>query len=339
MKQVIFITFSILLLVTLFANSQTKMSRKEYIDLYKEIAIREMHRSGIPASITMAQGCLESGNGNSVLARKSDNHFGIKCRGDWKGARVYHNDDKLNECFRKYRSVQESYIDHTNFLMENNRYAYLFNISHKDYNAWAKGLKAAGYATDPKYPVRLIKIIKDEKLYLLDDVKPEELTNHNILKEQGKRFDPEATRNKLDETKDKVLETFENIKLSPYSTRDVKTVNGLNVIYAKAGDNYESIAREFDLKTWEIYLYNDLPREAFQPKINELIYIERKRYNAPKGFNTHILKPQESMRDVSQLYGMKMSRLYRLNRLGKGEKPIVGDPLYLRKKKPKSEVR
>lgn len=339
MKQVLFITITILLLVTLFANSQTKLSRKEYIDMYKDIAIREMHRSGIPASITMAQGCLESDNGNSVLAKKSANHFGIKCKGDWKGARVYHNDDELNECFRKYRTVEESFIDHSNFLMENDRYKYLFKLSPKDYNAWAKGLKAAGYATDPKYPHRLIKIIEDEKLFLLDDVKLEDLPQHDILKEQGKKFDPNATRDKLEETKDRVLESFDNIKLNPFDGRDVKTVNGLDAIYAKGGDTYESIAREFNLKTWEIYLYNDLSRDEIQPKVDELIYLVRKRYNAPKGFDKHILKPQETMRDISQKYGMKMSRLYRLNRLKEGEIPIVGDPLYLRKKKPKSEMR
>ena len=339
MKQVLFITVPILLLITLFANSQTKMSRKEYIDTYKEIAIHEMHRSGIPASITMAQGCLESSNGNSVLARKSNNHFGIKCRNDWNGARVYHNDDKLNECFRKYQTVEESYDDHTNFLMANSRYAYLFKLSPKDYEAWAQGLKKAGYATDPQYAHRLIKIIKDEKLYLLDDVTPEELVKHNILKEEGQKFDPNKKPTQVEETRNKVVETFENLTLNPYDNPKIKTVNGLSAIYAIAGDTYESIAREFDLKTWEIYLYNDLSKEAVQPKVDELIYLERKRYNAPKSFDKHIVKPQETMHSISQKYGIKLNRLYHLNRMKKGEKPIVGNPLYLRKRKPKSEIR
>ena len=337
MKQVLFITVPILLLITLFANSQTKMSRKEYIDTYKEIAIHEMHRSGIPASITMAQGCLESSNGNSVLARKSNNHFGIKCRSDWKGARVYHNDDKLNECFRKYQTVEESYTDHTNFLMANSRYDYLFKLSHKDYEAWAHGLKKAGYATDPQYAHRLIKIIKDEKLYLLDDITPEELIVQNKIEKEGVKFDPNEKPSQLDEVREKVVETLDNLTLDPFDRPEVKTVNGLSAIYAKAGDTYESIAREFDLKIWEVHLYNDLPKDAFQPKVNELVYLERKRYNAPKGFEKHIVKPQETMHDISQKYGIKLNRLYHLNRLRKGEKPVVGDPLYLRKRKPKSE--
>lgn len=336
MKQVLFITISILLFITLFANSQTKMSRKQYIDTYKEIAIREMHRSGIPASITLAQGCLESGNGNSVLAKKSNNHFGIKCKSDWKGARTYHNDDKLNECFRKYRSVNESYLDHTNFLMENPRYDYLFKLSHKDYRAWAKGLKAAGYATDPKYATRLIKIIDDENLHIFDDVELDELPKHDIMDEQGKSYDPFAVRDKVEETSEKIIETFEGLRINPAGRRDVKNVNGLECIYTKAGDTYQSIAREFEMKDWEILVYNDLSKDAEQPKKNMLLYLQRKRYNAPKGNTTHTLKPQETMWSVSQKYGIKLNRLYRLNRMKNGEKPIVGDPLYLRKKKPKT---
>lgn len=339
MKQVLFISVPILLLVTLFANSQTRMSRKEYIDTYKVIAIHEMHRSGIPASITMAQGCLESENGNSVLSRKSNNHFGIKCRNDWNGARVFHNDDKLNECFRKYETVEDSYDDHTNFLMGNSRYDYLFKLSHNDYEAWAHGLKKAGYATDPQYAHRLIKIIEDEKLYLLDKVTPEELVQHSTLQDKGQKFDSDQKPNQVEDVRDKVVETFEKLTLDPFDNPEIKTVNGLAVIYAKAGDTYESIAREFDLKNWEIYLYNDLPRDAVQPKVDELIYIERKRYNAPKGFDKHIVKPQETMWAISQKYGIKLKHLYRLNRMKKDASPIVGNPLYLRKRKPKSEVR
>lgn len=339
MKQILFVTISILLFVTLFANSEVKMSRREYIDTYKEIAIREMLRSGIPASITMAQGCLESQNGNSVLARKSNNHFGIKCRNDWKGARVYHHDDKLNECFRKYQSVEDSYVDHTNFLVENPRYAYLFKISHKDYNAWAKGLKAAGYATDPKYAQHLIRIIEDEKLYLLDDVTADELPRHDILAEQGKRYNPNENRDKWKEKGEKVLESIEDLQVDPYGRREVKHMNGLEIIYTKGGDTYESIAREFNLKEWEIYFYNDLQKGAKQPVANTMLYLQRKHYIAPKGHDKHVVKPQESMWSISQQYGIKLSRLYRLNRMKPGEKPIVGDPLYLRRKKPRSEMR
>jgi len=304
------------------------MSRSEYIDQHKALAIKEMHRSGIPASITMAQGCLESGNGNSRLSRRSNNHFGIKCRNDWKGARVYHNDDALNECFRKYRTVEESYIDHTDFLMQNGRYSFLFQLGHTNYKAWARGLKKAGYATDPKYANRLIKIIEDEKLYLLDEVKPEELAQYipDIKKDDKSPFG---------NAREKVIETFDNLKINPYDNREVMVVNGLEAIHAMPGDTYESIAREMDMKRWEVIHYNDLPKEAVQPEKNELIYLQRKRYNAPKGNEKHRVKAGQSMRDVAQKYGMKLNRLYRLNRMDKEQEARSGQVLYLRKKKPR----
>lgn len=339
MKQILFVSIALLLFITLFANSQTKISRKEYIDLYKEIAIREMHRSGIPASITLAQGCLESENGNSVLARKSNNHFGIKCKNDWKGASVLHHDDELNECFRKYQHVEESYIDHTDFLVQNARYAYLFKISHKDYQAWAKGLKAAGYATDPNYAEKLIKIIEEEELHQYDNVKENELPRHDILAEQGKRHDPEKGRKKLNEAQEKIGQTIDDWKVDPFSRREVKQKNGRKIIYVQGGDTYQSIAREFNLKEWEIYFYNDLPRDAQQPIANDFLYLERKRYVAEKGKDQHVVLPQESMWSISQDYGIKLSRLYHFNRMKDDEKPVVGDPLNLRKRKPKAEGR
>ncbi|MCF8362936.1 MAG: glucosaminidase domain-containing protein [Prolixibacteraceae bacterium] len=328
MKQILVISISALLMVTLFANSQTRMSRSEYIDQYKALAIKEMHRSGIPASITMAQGCLESGNGNSKLSRRSNNHFGIKCRNDWKGARVYHHDDALNECFRKYRTVEESYIDHTDFLMQNGRYSFLFQLGHTNYKAWARGLKKAGYATDPKYANRLIKIIEDEKLYLLDEVEPGELAQYIPKIETD-------DKNALDNAREKVIETFDNLKINPYDNREVMIVNGLEAIRAMPGDTYESIAREMDMKRWEVIHYNDLPKDAVQPKKNELIYLERKRYNAPKGHEKHRVQAGQTMHDVAQKYGIKLNRLYRLNRMDKEQEARSGQVLYLRKKKPR----
>lgn len=143
------------------------MSRAEYISKYKDLAVAEMHQYGIPASITLAQGVLESGNGNSELARKSKNHFGIKCHSSWKGKKVYHDDDEAQECFRKYPTVAASYRDHSVFLQKA-RYANLFELAITDYKGWAKGLKKAGYATNPKYPELLIKIIEDNQLQQYD---------------------------------------------------------------------------------------------------------------------------------------------------------------------------
>ena len=333
MKQILIIAIPLLFFATLIANSQTKMSRSEYIDAYKGLAISEMHRSGIPASIKMAQGCLESENGNSSLARKSNNHFGIKCRNDWKGARVYHNDDKINECFRKYTSVEESYTDHTRFLQENARYAHLFKLDRTDYKAWAHGLKAAGYATNPKYAQLVIKIIEEEKLYLLDKVTPEQLAG--IEQPKSSNDDSEPFASQVSKAKNKVIESFGNITLNPFASREVLEVNGLQAIKAKQGDTYESIAREFNMKLWEVHLYNDLSREAEVPENNDIIYLQRKRYAAPKGAETHTVRSGESMWSIAQKYGIRVNRLYRLNRMKGNEAPRVGEVLFLRNKKPK----
>ena len=143
----------------------------DYIEKYAALAVKEMHKYKIPASITLAQGILESGNGRSQLATKSNNHFGIKCHTSWKGERVYHDDDEKGECFRKYVYVETSYNDHSLFLTQRKRYAFLFKFGIRDYKSWAYGLRKAGYATDKKYPVKLLKIIKDYELYEFDKIK------------------------------------------------------------------------------------------------------------------------------------------------------------------------
>ncbi len=295
--------------------------------MFKWIAVREMHRSGIPASITMAQACLESDNGNSDLSKRSNNHFGIKCKKDWKGDRVYHDDDQLGECFRKYNTVEESFVDHTDFLVANPRYQYLFNLSHKDFDAWAKGLKNAGYATDPQYPQRLIKIINEESLFLLDEIKAEDMPVNDILVTKGKSYDPHKVKNQK-------IESFDNISINPFSKRNVKQLNGLDIIYVIEGDTYESIAREFEMKTWEILVYNDLKKGTTQPIPGSFLYLERKRCNAIKGKETHTLQPKETLWDVSQKYGVTLNSLKCKNKIRKGVDPIVGDPIYLRKMKP-----
>lgn len=330
MKQTVFTLFVFLLFVALVANSQNKLSRKEYIELYKIVAIQEMHRSGIPASITMAQGCLESNNGNSVLSKKSNNHFGIKCKTDWSGMRVYHNDDEANECFRRYTTVEESYEDHTEFLMANPRYASLFKYKHTDYKGWAKGLKAAGYATDPTYAERLIKIIEEEKLYLLDDVKPSEIAAL-VTERNGSKKETDIS---VEEIKDKTLKAFDEYTINPYGTRDVIEKNGLMATIVKAGDTYEDIAREYDLKDWEIYNYNDLKDRDAEPNVGDIVYLQRKRFSAPKGQQIHNVKAGETLWSISQQHGMRKKSLIKKNRLQKDAQVQAGDRLYLRKRKP-----
>ena len=330
MKHIAVVVVIVLSFITLFANSQTKLSRREYIETYKLLAVREMHRTGIPASIKMAQACLESSNGNSQLSVNSNNHFGIKCKTDWTGGRVYHDDDEANECFRKYLTVEESYIDHSDFLVKNVRYAALFKHDRTDYVNWAKGLKAAGYATEPAYAERLIKIIEDEQLYLLDKVKPGDMPE--LADNASENQQPNAG-----DIKKKVMKSFDNFTLNPYDQRPTLEVNGLTAIRSMAGDTYESIAREFDLKDWEITTYNDLDKDDIQPEVGALIYLERKRFSAPKGKEIHTVKPGESLWDISQDYGVRLKSLIRKNHISEADEVKAGDKIYLRKRKPKNQ--
>lgn len=327
MKQFIFVSFIFLLSLSGLANSKT--TRYGYINTYKEIAVREMLRSGIPASITLAQGCLESDNGNSPLAKKSNNHFGIKCKSDWKGERSFHDDDEKNECFRKYNNPLESYIDHTEYLVNTPRYASLFKLSRTDYSAWAHGLRAAGYATDPNYAIRLIKIIEDEKLYIFDSLESYTITDEEILARYSEN-------SKKQNQKERSTGNFSNISINPYAQRETFKINGLDIIYVKEGDTYESIAEEFGMKEWEIHAYNNLKKDAAQPAAGSHLFLERKKCKAAKGTENHTVQPKETMSDISQKYGVSLRSLYCKNRLKKGTEPAPGTKIYLRKMKPKA---
>ncbi len=307
MKYLLFV--SSLLIWTSFSihgQSYRKISTPEYIDQYKDLAVKEMKRVGIPASITMAQGILESGSGNSTLARKSNNHFGIKCHNDWKGKRVYHDDDRRGECFRKYKTVYESYIDHSEFLVDKNRYASLFDLKTTDYKGWAKGLKKAGYATDPKYAHRLIDIIEKYKLYLLDE-------NKKWQKQSSAKGD-------------------DHFEITTFNTHVVDYNNGVKFIKVEEGDSFETVSKEFGLRPWELYHYNDLESNANMQDYR-YIYIHGKKGRAHKNHEYHVVKDGETLHYIAQKYGVKMSKLRKFNRLGKGEKVQAGDKLNLRRKK------
>lgn len=305
-----------------FGVSPRKNTRQEYIDVYAQLAIQEMNEFHIPASITMAQACLESGNGNSMLAREANNHFGIKCNSSWKGPSVRQDDDSNNECFRKYKTALESFRDHSKFLTGGLRYQFLFDYKIADYRKWAYGLKKAGYATDPQYPERLIKIIEEFQLHKLDAyynsttryVKPERfgITPKSIGRNKGKSGIGEFS-------------------INPYATRKVEKRNGAKAFFATAGDTYEQIATEFSLKEWEIYKYNDVEKGA-RPEAGSIVYIQSKSGSAPRGNDFHTLKKGESLWSVAQWYGVRMSSLYRKNRMNQGEEPKPGQRISLRKK-------
>ncbi|MCF6357802.1 MAG: glucosaminidase domain-containing protein [Draconibacterium sp.] len=308
MKQLFLII--IFIATSLFSFSQ--LTRGEYIDKYQILAIEEMHRSGIPASITMAQGCLESGNGNSKLSKKSNNHFGIKCKKSWRGKKVYYDDDEKNECFRKYSTVADSYIDHTNFLLNNPRYSSLFKLKTTDYKGWAHGLRKAGYATDKKYAHRLIKIIEDNKLYRLDY----RVKNNEIFAFEQKNIGRKGISNSL--------------TISPFKVHKIIKRNRVKSVVARKDDTYEIIAQELGLKTWVLYKYNN-QQAGYKPRENEVVYVHAKKRKSKKDILTHRVDPGDSMHYISQLYGIKLSSLYHLNKMKKGQQPKKGQIIYLHK--------
>ncbi len=252
--------------------SKKVLERIEYINRYKDLAISQMKEYNIPASITLAQACLESANGKSELAVKSNNHFGIKCHNDWTGATVRHDDDAKNECFRKYSSVLQSYRDHSEYLKTKKRYASLFNLKITDYKGWAKGLKAAGYATNPNYAKELINIIEDYELYKYDHLGYNKGISIAEMKKEKIKF----------AEKDMELEGLGNkaqiLESSPLYTintnRQLYQEEGRAYIFANEGDTYESIAKEYNLFNREIRRYNRVKRKDI-PRPGEKVFLEK----------------------------------------------------------------
>ena len=283
-----------------------KNTREEYITDFSDLAMREMLRVGIPASITLAQGCLESNNGNSTLAVKGNNHFGIKCH-DWTGKKIYHDDDRRNECFRSYASAYESFMDHSVFLTTKTRYAPLFDISLHDYRGWAKGLKKAGYATANNYATLLIRIIEENELY---------------------KFDLMV----LDGSLDGIDTTSFQAGLGTGSQRQVLLNNKIEYILSEPGDTPESLRVELELYKNEIYRYNNLYKGA-KLETGSIIYLQPKRRKAAQGNEIHKVDFGQTMYDISQIYGVKLKHLYRMNHMMEGEQAMEGTDIYLRKKK------
>lgn len=299
----------LLLIITITVFGQ-KISRKEYIQKYQLLAQKEMKRTGIPASITMSQALLESADGNSTLAKSANNHFGVKCH-KWNGPTIKHNDDKNKECFRKYKNPEESYIDHSDFLALGSRYKFLFDLKHDDYKAWARGLKKAGYATNSHYDNLLIKIIEDNELYLLD---------------QG------ISINKKEQQKREHNIDSENWEIDIYNTRKIDLNNRIKFVYAKDGDTFYSLAKELKVMEWQLYKYNELPKESTLEE-GQIIYLQPKRRSAERGNKVHISLANETMYSISQKYGVKLNKLYKKNsHIQQGVPLIKGTKIYLRKK-------
>ncbi len=294
-----------------FAQSKKRISPETYIDTYKDLAISEMKRSGIPASITLAQGMLESDNGNSILTVEGNNHFGIKCH-DWLGNKMFKDDDARNECFRKYTSATESFRDHSDFMLSKQRYNFLFEYKSTDYKNWAKGLHKAGYATNPRYADKIIDLIETNKLYVYDQGLVARESPHQ--RSSGKR------------TTEKSSDYFINL------TRPINTRNGIEYVVAKSGDTFGKLGAELEMLNWELLKYNELTSDSTLHD-GQILYLQPKHRKAEFGKDYHTVQPGENIYSISQLYGVKTRQLLRMNNLTPQDQVKAGDILNLRTKK------
>lgn len=323
---------SLVVLCLLFAAvspAQKKELITAYIETYKDLAIAEMQRTGVPAAITLAQGIHESGAGNSKLVLESNNHFGIKCKSNWTGETVQHDDDAKGECFRKYPLAAYSYKDHSDFLKSGQRYAFLFDLDPTDYEGWANGLKKAGYATNPKYPQVLIKLIED---YKLQDYTFIALGKQPAITPIAAVNDP-GTENNGDPAP--VVAPAGNNNIA--SVKEVAAIypegefklNETKVVYVKKGTSFLSLAKQYDVDLSKIFEFNDMDRTESADK-DQLVYLQRKRRTGAN--DIHIVQPGETLQEIAQLQAIRLESLRELNWLKENEMPAVGEKLFLKTK-------
>ncbi|MDL2325731.1 glucosaminidase domain-containing protein [Bacteroidales bacterium OttesenSCG-928-A14] len=344
-----FLSIILLFLTTLplLAQQYTEADIHLYIEKYKDLAIRKMYEYKIPASITLAQGVFESACGTSRLATYGNNHFGIKCHKEWEGDTIVVDDDELGECFRRYEKAEESYNDHSLFLTSRPRYSKLFELDVMDYKAWAKGLKAAGYATNPHYAERLISLIerfniaKHDTTYLerlesgyftrvqedvvLEDVRKEEVlaaktpVKNEVRKEVSRKGETMKGEVKPQgSTVPRVYfkadpQNFTAVSY-PFSDRPVYENNKVHFVIADEGETFESIGQDVQLPATVLRSYNDA-EAGVEPQQGEVIYVDRKAKKHAKG--SHIVKPGETLRLISQQYGVQLNMIFRYNKLDK----------------------
>ena len=352
------------ILTGLFSLPTSEDNRKlaeSYINSYKDVAVQEMHRTGIPASIKLAQGLLESDWGRSDLAKTANNHFGIKCGGRWEGNTFYKEDDDkdtrgrlIESCFRSFSSPTESYMAHSNFLSDPKkeyRYGFLFKYESTDYRSWAKGLKKSGYATDPKYPNKLIQIIENYKLYEFD----QPIRNENAIlagaskqsKEMPERVSvpnkrksrtskkvynersetAEADKNIIDNTTPRM--PAKHVSRLRYS---IDAINKCKKVTAKGGESLGELARAVGVSADELIKFNEIyqTQDEILPS-GVHIYLEKKKRSYRGGHDFHLVKDGETMESIAQKYGVRVKSLYAKNRMPKGSKTVAGVKLSISK--------
>lgn len=341
------------LCVLSFVKAQTWETNDQYIQRFAMYAVEEMEKYKIPASIKLAQGILETGGGQSRLAKEGKNHFGIKCKEEWTGKSMKHTDDAPNECFRVYEDPKQSYEDHSLFLAKRKFYVGLFKLNPKDYKAWAHGLKKAGYATNPKYASILIDRIERYKLYEFDHISkdevyatlvkryPELVNDEVFLAQMGK----ETTKTKVDLASvvhnTPVKEKIKEEKLVKEKSREelLRSIliknhpNGdLKFLVMPVDANISVIAKRYGIIESKLIKYNELQSSKLNK--NDIVFLESKRSFGNK--NTYQAEAGESMYDISQKFGVKLAQLYKKNRMQVGEQPKAGQIIYLQSKKPKA---
>lgn len=306
--------FWAILVVVLLSVWAVKSPQEAYIEKYAGLAVAEMERTGIPASVTLAQAIIESNSGLSSMAVKGNNHFGIKCHRDWRGKTMAIDDDELQECFRVYDKVEDSYRDHSDFIRYSDRYKSLFSLKPTDYRGWANGLKKAGYATDPHYASKLIRKIEE---YGLDkyDVRG------------GTGIPVPDSPDVLDAVRPAAgfkEEYSFSMELPVYEK------NGVPFVYALKGDTYESIAAANDLLAGEILRYNDVPKGTVLNQ-GEMVYLQTKKNKASKGLDKYIVSgEEESFHMICQRFAVRESAIRKLNRFPLDYVPHEGDTIILR---------
>ena len=346
MRRVLFIILVALFFASVPALAQQLQMYTDYIAVFAPTAVAQMHEHGIPASITLAQGLLESGAGKSDLTMRSNNHFGIKCTSDWTGKTTAHDDDSRGECFRVYEDPSESYRDHSLFL-KRSRYASLFDLDKTDYRGWAHGLKRCGYATDPNYPTKLIKLIEDYNLARYDKMEVKDVEQPSKeLKERYVNSMKKKTNTVLPSTPSSVKagsllsttkKTSSDISepdlpakqtMGSISERKVSSTNKCKYIVARADDTYASISKEYNIAENRLRDFNEAGRLS-QPKRGERVYLQPKKNKGAQP--THTVKAGETMRSIAQTEGIKLSKLYSYNTIAEGDQPEAGQVLRLKR--------
>ncbi len=324
MKRILLILFSIFSIFSA-TRAQLNIAVQNYINTYKELAIAEEVRTGVPAAITLAQGIFESDAGRSKLSLSSNNHFGIKCKNDWTGATVHHDDDARGECFRSYATVEDSYRDHSDFLRTRSNYASLFEIDPTDFEAWAYGLKAAGYATNPVYPRMLLNVINENSLQNYTFIALSRIKNgtgsNALLTSVNDNAQPGAIRPALQTT------SISNTRNAGYPL-GLFAINQTKVLYLSSGTSLFAIANNYNISYARLLEFNNLNKIDILPG-SRLIYLEKK----PKRSYTkeyHIVEAGETVELIAQIEGVQSENIFEYNKMQKGLEPATGEKVYLR---------